>query len=53
MIILCLTIVLVAIVFFLVFAVKCIQFGLDNKYDYDEQMFLEGSKLPLVPSKED
>ena len=52
MIILCLTIVFVAIVFFLVFAVKCIQFGLDNKYDYDEQMFLEGSKLPPISGEE-
>lgn len=54
MIILCiLAIIFIAVVIFFVFAMKCIQFGFDNKYNDDKQMFLEGSKLPPIPSEED
>ena len=35
------------------FAVKCLQYGFDNKYQDDEQMFLDDCKLPPAPSKED
>lgn len=47
-----LLLILVAIIF-IVFAAKCLQYGFDNKYQSDEQMFLDGSKLPPLPSRED
>ncbi len=43
----------IVIILFFIFAMKCIEFGFDNKYSYDEQMFLEGSKLPPIPGEED
>lgn len=54
MIVLCILIVTaIVIILFFVFTMKCIEFGFDNKYSYDEQMFLEGSQLPPIPSEED
>ena len=54
MIILCILIaVAIVIILFFVFAMKCIEFGFDNKYGYDEQMFLEGSQFPPAPIEED
>lgn len=43
------------VIIFIVFAIaiKCFQYEFDNKYQSDEQMFLDSSKLPPVPSKED
>lgn len=35
------------------FAVKCLQYGFDNKYQGDEQMFLDGNELPPALGKED
>lgn len=43
------------VIIFIVFAiaVKCLQYGFDNKYQGDEQMFLDSSELPPASSKED
>lgn len=43
------------VIIFIVFAIaiKCFQYGFNNKYQSDEQMFLDGCKLPPPPSRED
>lgn len=44
----------IAIIFIaFTFAVKCLQYGFDNKYQGDEQMFLDSSEFPPAPGKED
>jgi len=50
-ILLLIAVVIVFIVF--AFAAKCLQYGFDNKYQNDEQMFLDSSELPPAPGKED
>lgn len=50
-ILLLIAVVIIFIVF--AFAAKCLQYGFDNKFQGDEQMFLDGCKLPPAPGKED
>ncbi len=54
MIVLCiLAIVFIAVVLYFVFAIKCIQYGIYNKYHDDEQIIMEGSQLPPIPGEEE
>lgn len=47
-------VVILLLIGFPVFVFYAVAHGIDNKYsDYDKQMFLEGSKLPPIPSEED